>query len=90
MTDKQHAAETDQRCIDFVEMITAYLDGTLPHDVRRHADAHLGQCEGCRAALSQWRTVAGLAGRLTTADVADIDPYTRDRLMTTFLEIRRR
>ncbi|MGH8836767.1 MAG: anti-sigma factor family protein [Actinomycetes bacterium] len=90
MTDEQNAAEADQRCIDFVELISAYLDGTLPDDVRRRVDKHLGHCQGCRAALSQWRTVIGLAGRLTTADVADIDPYVRDRLMATFLEIRRR
>jgi anti-sigma factor RsiW len=90
VTDQGNAAETDQRCIDFVEMITAYLDGTLPHDVRRRVDQHLGHCQGCQAALSQWRTVAGLAGQLTAAEVADIDPFTRDRLMATFLEIRRR
>ena len=90
MTDERNAAETDQRCVDFVEQITAYLDGTLPHDARRHVEEHLGQCEGCQAALSQWRTVATLAGQLTAADVADIDPYVRDRLMATFLEIRRR
>lgn len=90
MTDDQHAAETDNRCIEFVEQLTAYLDGTLPHDIRQRVDDHLGHCEGCRAALSQWKTVADLAGQLTTADVADIDPYVRDRLMATFLEIRRR
>jgi anti-sigma factor RsiW len=90
VTDEQNAAEADQRCVDFVEQITAYLDGTLPHDVRRRVDEHLGQCKGCRAALSQWRTVAGLAGQLRAADVADVDPYVRDRLVATFLEIRRR
>jgi anti-sigma factor RsiW len=90
VTDEQGMAESDQRCIDFVEQITAYLEHTLPHDLRRRADEHLEQCPGCRAALAQWRTVARLAGKLTAADVADIDPYVRDRLMTTFLEIRRR
>jgi anti-sigma factor RsiW len=90
MTDEQNAADTDQRCIDFVEVITAYLDGTLPDQVRGRIDEHLGHCQGCRAALLQWRTVAALAGRLSPADIADIDPYVRDRLMTTFLEIRRR
>ena len=90
MTDGQNAADADQRCIDFVELMTAYLDGTLPDDVRRRVDRHLGHCEGCRAAVSQWRTVIALAGQLTTADIADIDPYVRDRLMATFLEIRRR
>jgi anti-sigma factor RsiW len=71
-------------------MITAYLDRTLTEDVRRNVDEHVARCVGCRAALAQWRTVAGLAGQLTAADVADIDPYVRDRLMATFLQIRRR
>jgi anti-sigma factor RsiW len=90
MSDERAAAETDQRCVDFVEVMTAYLDDTLPHHVRRRIDAHLGHCEGCQAALSQWRSVVRLVGRLSTTDVADVDPYVRDRLMTTFLEIRRR
>ncbi|MEV8531447.1 anti-sigma factor [Streptomyces sp. NPDC051211] len=84
------AAGGDQRCIDFVELITAYLDGTLPTRSRRRIDAHLEQCEGCRTALAQWRTVAALAGRLSPAEVADLDPYVRDRLMATFREVRRR
>jgi anti-sigma factor RsiW len=90
MAAEQYDAEPGQRCIDFVEMITAYLDRTLADDVRRDVDEHLERCAGCRAALTQWRTVASLAGQLTPADVADIDPYVRDRLMATLLEIRRR
>ncbi|MEU2390439.1 anti-sigma factor [Streptomyces sp. NPDC007369] len=80
----------DQRCIDFVEQLTAYLDGTLPSPARRRVDEHLEHCEGCRAALAQWRTVVRLAGRLSPADVGDVDPYVRDRLMATFREVRRR
>lgn len=90
MTDERNPAETDQRCVDVVELITAYLDGTLPGEVRRRVDEHLENCPGCRAALAQWRTVAALAGRLTTADVADLDPYVRDRLLSTLREPRRR
>lgn len=97
MSDQQDGAgtgageeEADQRCIDFVEQLTAYLDGTLPRPARRRVDEHLEHCEGCRAALAQWRTVARLAGRLGPADVADLDPFVRDRLMATFREIRRR
>lgn len=90
MTEGEHPKVPDQRCADFVELLTAYLDDTLPQETRRRLDEHLGLCEGCRAALSQWRTVVALAGRLTATDVADIDPYVRDRLMATFLESRRR
>ncbi|MCV2489043.1 zf-HC2 domain-containing protein [Geodermatophilus sp. YIM 151500] len=81
---------TEERCVDLVEQLTAYLDGTLPVEERRRIEQHLERCEGCRTALAQWRTVVRLAGRLTTADVADVDPLLRDRLMATFLEARRR
>lgn len=90
MPDRPDPAESDQRCIDFVELITAYLDGTLPDRSRRRIDEHLKGCAGCRAALAQFRTVAELSGRLSPADVADLDPYLRDRLLTTFREPRRR
>ncbi|QES46973.1 anti-sigma factor [Streptomyces venezuelae] len=90
MPDEPEPNGTDQRCIDLVELITAYLDGTLPERSRRRIDEHLELCEGCRTALAQWRTVAALAGRLTPADVADLDPYVRDRLLSTFREPRRR
>jgi anti-sigma factor RsiW len=90
VADGQCAAEPGKRCVDFVEMITAYLDRTLTDDVLRTVDEHLAHCAGCRAALAQWRAVASLAGQLTAADVADIEPYVRDRLMATLLEIRRR
>jgi anti-sigma factor RsiW len=80
----------DQRCIDLVELLTAYLEDALDEETRRRFDEHLEGCAGCRAALGQWRTVAGLAGRLTTADVADLDPYVRDRFLATVVAPRRR
>ena len=90
MAGERYADEPGRRCVDFVEMITAYLDRTLTDDIRRNVDEHLAHCAGCRAAVAQWRMVANLAGQLTAGDVADIDPYVRDRLTATFLEIRRR
>ena len=91
MTDDHGSTDDEQeRCDRFVELLTDYLDGTLPADRRRGLDRHLLGCEGCQEALAQWRSVAELAGRLTPADVADLDPYVRDRMMSTFLEARRR
>ncbi len=53
-------------------------------------ERHLEECEGCRAALDQFRTVIRLTGRLTAADVERIDALVRDRLMTTLGVMRRR
>jgi anti-sigma factor RsiW len=80
----------DLRCIQFVSMVTAYLDGQVDEEQRRRIDQHLQGCRGCRAALNQFQTVIRLAGRLTAADVADLDPLIRDRLTATLRVPRRR
>lgn len=80
----------DRRCIELVELLTAYLDDALDEQTRRQFDEHLRGCAGCRAALAQWRTVAGLAGRLTAEDVASLDPYVRERFLATLIAPRRR
>jgi len=46
------------RCLDANE-VAALLDGTLPEGPRRHAEAHIDQCESCRS------LVASLATRLS-------------------------
>jgi predicted anti-sigma-YlaC factor YlaD len=88
MTDDHSVDEL--RCVEVVELLTAYLDGAPADETRKQVDEHLRDCEGCRAALAQWRTVTELAGRLTPADVASLDPYVRNRLMMTVRSPRRR
>ena len=88
MTDDRSVDEL--RCVEVVELLNAYLDGALPDEMRTQVDEHLRDCEGCRAALAQWRTVTELAGRLTPADVASLDPYVRNRVMMTVRSPRRR
>jgi anti-sigma factor RsiW len=79
----------DLRCIAFVSLVTAYLDGEVDQQQRRGIDKHLQGCQGCQAALDQFQTVIRLAGRLTAADVADVDPLIRDRLTATLRVPRR-
>jgi len=78
------------RCIEIVELATAYLDGALENTQRSDVEAHLSGCAGCRAAMDQFQTVKRLAGRLTAADVADLDPFIRDRLLATLRSPRRK
>jgi anti-sigma factor RsiW len=80
----------DLRCIEFVSLVTAYLDGQVDTEQRGRIDRHLQGCQGCRTALNQFQTVIRLAGRLTAADVADVDPLIRDRLTATLRIPRRR
>jgi anti-sigma factor RsiW len=90
MSSPTEPSGLDQPCADLVELMTAYLDGALSEEQRREFEEHLAGCDGCQAALSQWRTVSDLAGRLRPEDVADLDPYVRDRLLSTLRVIRRR
>jgi anti-sigma factor RsiW len=90
VTGRPQPQDADQRCVELVELLTAYLDGTLPEEVRTRFDAHLDGCAGCRAALAQWRTVERLAGQLRAEDVASLDPYVRDQLIGTLVKPRRR
>jgi anti-sigma factor RsiW len=84
------SGKEDLQCIEFVGLVTAYLDGEVNEGQRRRIDEHLEGCQGCQAALAQFRTVIRLAGRLTAADIADVDPLIRDRLTATLRVPRRR
>jgi anti-sigma factor RsiW len=88
--DVHHPSHADMECKDFVELITAYLDGALPHDMQTRIDEHLDTCDGCQNVLAQWRTIIALAGRLTEADVNNTDEITRDRLLSIVRGLRRR
>jgi predicted anti-sigma-YlaC factor YlaD len=80
----------EERCIEFVERVTDYLDGAVKEEERHRIDEHLEICQGCRATLDQFQTLIRLAGRLTAEDVASLDPLLRDRLMATLRIPRRR
>jgi anti-sigma factor RsiW len=91
MNDEQHLdSREDLPCVEFVELITAYLDDAIPDELRARIDAHLDICEGCPNAIAQLRTVVDLAGNLTESDVDDLDPLEREALMSTFRRLRRR
>jgi predicted anti-sigma-YlaC factor YlaD len=53
-----------------VELVTEYLEGTMPPDERARFDEHLIICDGCRAHLDQMRKTIRLLGRLTEDHVA--------------------
>lgn len=89
MTDP-HETQSPMACIEFVELVTAYLDGALLAGRTEQVEEHLRGCDGCRTVLAQWHTVVGLTGRLTEDEVNRLDPFTRDQLMASFRRARRR
>jgi anti-sigma factor RsiW len=81
--------EDDLRCIDLMRVVSAYVDREMDDDQLARIDRHLEGCSGCRAAVDQFETVIRLAGQLTPADVASVDPLIRDRLEATLRVPRR-
>lgn len=56
-------------CRQVVEIITDYLEGTLPRSQRRRFEAHLEACEHCTEYLEQMRATIRLTGRLRSDDL---------------------
>ena len=74
----------DFPCNEFVELVTAYLDGALPADEVRRLEEHLAVCGGCDSVLAQFRMVIALTGRLAEDDVDALDDAHRTPLLTAF------
>ncbi len=56
--------EAQLTCREVVELITDYLEGTLPENVRLQMEQHLAGCDGCTAYLEQMRQTIRLTGEL--------------------------
>jgi anti-sigma factor RsiW len=52
-------------CRELVEIVTDYVEGTMPARERRRFDRHLGDCDGCTHYLEQMRTTIALTSGLT-------------------------
>ena len=69
-------------CREFVELVTDYLEGTLPDEKVASIEEHLDLCEPCRVYLEQIQLTASI---LPDAAVDDPVPDpTRDALLTMF------
>jgi anti-sigma factor RsiW len=73
-------------CRELVELVTAYLEGTLPAGARKRFEAHLTECDGCSTYLEQMRTTIRLSGALR---VEDVSPQAERALLQAFREWRR-
>jgi anti-sigma factor RsiW len=68
-------------CRQLVELVTAYLDGSLSRRDRRRFEAHISGCENCTTYVAQMRETIAATGRLTEAD---LDPHMRGELLAAF------
>ncbi len=74
-------AVPDLSCRELVELVTDYLEATLPVEERTRFELHLAYCDWCRTYLAQMRQVLERAGELTEESVA---PEARDALLAIF------
>ena len=72
-------------CREFVELVTDFLEGTLPASERVRMEAHLAECDGCSGYLEDLRR---LIGSLHTTPEPPPDPATRDALLRAFRDLR--
>jgi anti-sigma factor RsiW len=76
----------DLPCQYFVELVTDYLEGTLPAETQARVEAHLADCDYCVDYLAQIRQTIHALSEL---DEEPIAPTTRERLMAEFRDWKR-
>lgn len=58
-------------CQELVEIVTAYIEGTLPETERRRFDMHLEECDGCQRYLDHMRRTIATLGTLSEETIPD-------------------
>ncbi len=73
-------------CRELVELVTEYLEGTLPAADRQRFEAHLLNCDDCPIYVDQMRLTIRAVGALTEEH---IPPVARDELLRRFGDWKR-
>ncbi len=73
-------------CGEVVELVTDYLERSLPSDEAEVFEQHLNFCEGCVTYVEQMRATVATVGRVREEDVP---PETREQLMAAFRDWKR-
>ncbi|MFI1398318.1 anti-sigma factor family protein [Streptomyces sp. NPDC020681] len=73
-------------CVDFVELVTDFLEGALPEGDEQRFIEHLAECSGCERYLDQFRQTIAATGELTPGSIS---PVARQQLLTAFRDWRR-
>jgi len=73
-------------CKELVELVTEYLENTLPPGERMRFEDHLKGCSGCRTYLEQMRQTIQVVGYLSEDSIA---PETQNQLLSVFRNWRK-
>jgi anti-sigma factor RsiW len=68
-------------CKELVELVTLYLEGSLPPHEAARFEAHMGACSGCTAYIEQMRQTIRLTGSLSEDSVS---PKAEEELLDVF------
>jgi anti-sigma factor RsiW len=68
-------------CTEVVELVTDYLERSLPPDEAALVEQHLNCCEGCVWYVDQIRTMIETVGRI---EPEEVPPHVRAQLLTAF------
>jgi anti-sigma factor RsiW len=77
--------ERELTCQELVELITGYIEETLPSDEHDHFERHLALCPGCRDYLAQMHATLRLLGALSAEALPEA---TRHGLLAAFRGLR--
>jgi len=72
---------TEITCMELIEAITDYLEGTMQEAERRRFEAHLEGCPDCVNYLEQMRQTVAALGELSDERIG---PDAREALLETF------
>jgi anti-sigma factor RsiW len=72
---------SEMACKELVEVITAYLEGTMADEDRGRFEAHLAECPFCTEYVAQMQTTIATLGRI---DEQTISPASRIELLAAF------
>jgi anti-sigma factor RsiW len=72
---------SEMDCKELVEVITAYLEGTMAYEDRGRFETHLAECPFCTEYVAQMRTTINTLGRI---DEQTISPASRMELLAAF------
>jgi anti-sigma factor RsiW len=73
-------------CQELVELVTEYLEGSLPVDQRACFEQHLAACPGCEEYLEQIRLTIRTTGQLAEAS---LEPRMREALLSVYRNWKR-
>jgi len=72
-------------CKELVELVTDYLEGSLPAAERARIDRHIAGCDGCSAYIEQMRVTLRALGSIPEETIT---PQAREALLHAFRDFR--